>query len=64
MIRFNSPVTVVFVPWHSAILKLNKYAPTHFSVEDMSANILNIKQELANNYTIDMGGIFHIEMEE
>lgn len=43
MIRFDRPVTVVFVPWYSAILKLNKYAPTYFSAEDMSANILNIK---------------------
>lgn len=30
----------------------------------MSDDEGNIRTELSNNYTTDMGGIFHIELEE
>ena len=64
MIQSNDTISVVFVPWNSVLLKLYSYGATVFDIEDMCADDTCIKQELTNNYTVDMGGIFHIELEE
>lgn len=64
MIQSNTLISVVFVPWHTALLKLHTHGTTFFDIEDKSVDNTLVKQELTNNYTTDMGGIFHIELEE
>ena len=64
MIQSNDRILVVFVPWNSALLKLHSDGATFFDIEDMCTDDTCVKQELTNNYTTDMGGIFHIELEE
>lgn len=64
MIQSNTLISVVFVPWNSALLKLHTHGTTCFDIEDKSEDNTFVKQELTNNYTADMGGIFHIELEE
>lgn len=63
MIQSNTLISVVFVPWNSALLKLHAHGATFFDIEDKCADNTFVKQELTNNYTTDMGGIFHIELE-
>lgn len=64
MIQSNDIISVVFVPWNSVLLKLHSHGALFFDIEDMCADDTCVKQELTNNYTTDMGGIFHIELEE
>lgn len=63
MIQSNTLISVVFVPWDSALLKLHAHGATFFDIEDKCADNTFVKQEFTNNYTTDMGGIFHIELE-
>ena len=60
----NDIISVVFVPCNSALWKLHSHGSTLLDIEDMCADDTCIKQELTNNYTTDMGGIFYIELEE
>lgn len=64
MIQPNDIISVVFVPWNSVLLKLHSHSAAFWDREDMCEDNTCVKQELTNNYTIDMGGIFHIELEE
>lgn len=64
MIQPNDIISVVFAPYNSALWKLHSHGSTLFDIEDMCADDTCVKQELTNNYTTDMGGIFHIELEE
>lgn len=64
MIQPNKIISVKYVPWYSAVFKLRLNSIYYFSEDDMRADTNNIRQELTNNYTTDMGGIFHIELEE
>lgn len=64
MIQSNTLISVVFVPWNAISLKLYTHGTTFFDIEDKCADNTSVKQELTNNYTTDMGGIFHIELEE
>ena len=64
MIHLYEPIEIVYVPWNSYHKKLFTSVSSYFGREDMSDNGGNIRTELSNNYTTDMGGIFHIEMEE
>lgn len=64
MIQLNKIISVKYVPWYSAVFKLHSNSICYFSEDDMWADTNNIRQELTNNYTTDMGGIFHIELGE
>lgn len=64
MIQSNTLISVVFVPWNSALLKLHAHGSTCFDIEDKCEDNTFVKQELTNNYTADMGGIFLIELEK
>ena len=64
MIQPNKIISVQYVPWYSAVFKLHSNSIYCFSEDDMWADTNNIRQELTNNYTTDMGGIFHIELEK
>ena len=64
MIQSNDIITVVFTPCDSVLSKLHSHGSTLFDIEDMCADNTCVKPELTNNYTTDMGGIFHIELEE
>lgn len=64
MIQNGKTIDILFTPWGDTIIKLHTYVSTYFGYEDIHEDWLDIKQELTNNYTTDMGGIFHIEMEE
>lgn len=64
MIQTNKLISVVFVPWNSVLLRLRSKGVLFFDVEDTCEDNTFITQELTNNYTTDMGGIFHIELEE
>lgn len=64
MIQSNDIILVVFTPCNSVLFKLHSHGATFYDIEDMCADDTCVKQELTNNYTTDMGGIFHIELEE
>lgn len=63
MIHLYEPIEILYVPWGSYYKKLNISVSDYFNIEDMSDDEGNIRTELSNNYTTDMGGIFHIELE-
>lgn len=64
MIHLYKPIQIVYVPWNSYHKRLHISVSGYFNIEDMSNDEGNIQTELSNNYTTDMGGIFHIELEE
>ena len=53
----------MYTPWNSYNKRLCVSVSNYFDIEDMSDDEGNILTELSNNYTTDMGGIFHIELE-
>lgn len=64
MIHLYKPIEILYAPWGSYCKKLKISISNYFDIEDMSDDKGNIRTELSNNYTTDMGGIFHIELEE
>lgn len=64
MIHVHKSIKILYVPWDSYYKKLHVSVSDYFNIEDISDDEGNIRTELSNNYTTDMGGIFHIELEE